>query len=251
MTRNSAQVVDSSATSVDKALEICEALSGQVPGLSLSDLARSVDMPPPTVHRLLSILKRRGYVRQDDETARYRLTLKVLDLGFRLLGRSELKLYAYPALREYTLRTKARCFIAAPAVGVTYVWGTGPDAVAMHTAYGKEMPGHCELYFDEAHARRRLSCLRLVTSGDVAGSAEVVHRLAGTCDQWEGAQRLICTCAPVRDFTGLEVARVGLFEHAPDDGSILTQHNRGVWELARLISMRLGHLPGASAGVPA
>ncbi len=82
-----------------------------------------------------------GYVPQDDETARYRLTLKVLDLGFRLLGRSELKLYAYPVLREYTLRTKARCFIAAPAVGVTWVWGTGPDEVAMHTAYGKDMPG--------------------------------------------------------------------------------------------------------------
>ncbi len=245
-------VAASSSTSVDKALEICEALSGQATGLSLSDLVRSLDMPPPTVHRLLSILKRRRYVRQDDETARYRLTLKVLDLGFRLLGRSELKLYAYPVLREYALRTKVRCFIAAPAAGeVTYVWGTGPNEVAMHTAYGKEMPGHCELYFDEADARRRLSCLCLVTPRDVADSAEVVNHLAGKCEQWEGAQRLICTCAPVRDFTGLEVARVGLFEHALDDRSILTEHNRGVWELARLISMRLGHLPGSSADVTA
>ena len=240
------------ATSVDKSLAICEALSGQATGLSLSDLARSLDMPPPTVHRLLSILRRRGYVRQDDETARYRLTLKVLDLGLRLLGRSELKLHAYPVLREYTLRTRARCFIAAPAGGeVTYVWRVGPDEVAMHTAYGKAMPAHCELYFDEVHARRRLSCLRLVKPSDVAGSAEVVTRLAGRCEQWDGAQRLICTCAPVRDFTGQEVARVGLFEHAPDDGSILTEHNRGAWELARLISMRLGQLPGAAAAVTA
>ena len=250
--RKGAQVSDSGVTSVDKALEICEALSGQTTGLSLSDLARSLHRPAPTVHRLLSILKHRGYVRQDDGTARYRLTLKVLDLGFRLLGRSELKLYAYPVLREYTLRTKARCFIAAPAVGeVTYVWGTGSDEVAMHTAYGNEMPGHCEIYFDEAHARRRLSCLRLVTPDNVAGSADVVNRPAGRCEQWEGAQRLVCTCAPVRDFTGVEVARVGIFEHAPDDGSILTEHNRGVWEIARLISMRLGHLPDASASVTA
>ena len=62
---------------------------------------------------------------------------------------------------------------------------------------------------------------------------------------------MICTCAPVRDFTGREVARVGLFEHAQDDGSILTEHNRGAWELARLISMRLGHLPGPSAAATA
>ena len=157
-----------------------------------------------------------------------------------LLGRSELKLHAYPVLR-----TRARCFIAAPAGGeVTYIWSVGPDEVAMHTAYGKEMPGHCELYFDEAHARRRLSCLRLVKPSDVAGSAEVVNRLSGRCEQWKGAQRLICTCAPVRDFTGLEVARVGLFEHAPDDASILTEHNRGAWELARLIF----HASGLCAG---
>ena len=121
----------------------------------------------------------------------------------------------------------------------------------MHTAYGKETPAHCEMYFDEGHARRRLSCLRLVKPSDVARSAEVVNRLAGRCETSEGAQRLICTCAPVRDFTGQEVARVGVFEHAPDDRAILTEHNRGAWELARLISMRLGHLPGAAAGVTA
>ncbi len=183
------RVLDASgSTSVDKSLEIFEALSGQPTGLILSHLVRSVDMPPPTVHRLLSILKRRGYVRQNDETARYRLTLKVLDLGFRLLGSSELKLHAYPVLREYTLRTRVRCFIAAPAGGeVTYIWGIGPDEVAMHTAYGKEMPAHCELYFNEAHARRRLSCLRLVEPSDVADSAEVVTHLAGTCERWGGA----------------------------------------------------------------
>ena len=54
-----------------------------------------------------------------------------------------------------------------------------------------------------------------------------------------------------------EISRVGRllasasFEHAPDDGSILTEHNRGAWELARLISMRLGFLPDASAAVTA
>ena len=60
-----------------------------------------------------------------------------------------------------------------------------------------------------------------------------------------------CPPAAAAHRTGREVARVGLFEHAPDDGSILTEHNRGAWELARLISMRLGFLPDASAAVTA
>ena len=81
MMQTSVDGAASRSTSVDKTLEICEVLS-QGADLSLSDLARSLAMPPPTVHRLLSILKRRGYVRQNDETARYGLTLKVLDIKF-------------------------------------------------------------------------------------------------------------------------------------------------------------------------
>ena len=92
-------------TSIDKAPAVCEALSAHIDGVSLAELARALELPAPTVHRLLAVLKRRGYVRQDDATSRYRLKLKVLDLGFRQLGRSELKLHAYPVLREYALRT--------------------------------------------------------------------------------------------------------------------------------------------------
>ena len=90
-------------TSIDKALEVCEVLSGVPRGMSLSDLARALRQPASTVHRLLAVLKRRGYVRQDDETQRYGLTLKMLDLSFRSLGQSELRLHAYPIMREYVL----------------------------------------------------------------------------------------------------------------------------------------------------
>src|ERR687895_207388 len=145
--------INVSMTSIDKALEVCEVLSGSPRGLSLSELARAVRQPPSTVHRLLALLKRRGYVRQDDETQRYGLTLKMLDLSFRSLGRSELRLHAYPIMRSYVLKTTNRGFIAIPASGeVTYVWSTGPDEVAMRTVYGKEMPSHCAIYFSPALA---------------------------------------------------------------------------------------------------
>ena len=69
---------------MDKALEVCEVLSGNPRGMSVSELARALRQPPSTVHRLLGVLKRRGYVRQDEETQRYALTLKMLDLSFRV-----------------------------------------------------------------------------------------------------------------------------------------------------------------------
>jgi IclR family transcriptional regulator, KDG regulon repressor len=238
-------------TSIEKALDVCEALSMAPDGHSVSELARVLKQPPATVHRLLAVLKRRGYVQQDEETSRYRLALKMLDLSFRALGRSELRLHAYPALREYVLRTGVRAFLALPRAGeVTYIWSTGPDAVAMHTAYGKQMPGHCAMYFDAGSARR-LSCLRLeraadvreagtkvIRFGDPANTANAAAGAAGSAGS--GCQRLTCTCAPVHDYTGREVARVGLFAHDVTEDALLAGHHRGAWELARLISQRLG-----------
>ena len=231
-------------TSIDKALEVCEVLSGSPRGLSLSELARSVRQPPSTVHRLLALLKRRGYVRQDDETQRYLLTLKMLDLSFRALGRSELRLHAYPIMRSYVLKTTCRGFVAIPAAGeVTYLWSTGPDEVAMHTSYGREMPGHCAIYFSPRQATRRLSCLRLGTPADVTGAETSMVRLGPPPIAPDAMQRLFCTCAPVHDYAGREVARVGVFGHGADDRPILNEHHKGAWDLARRISMRLGYLP--------
>jgi DNA-binding IclR family transcriptional regulator len=231
-------------TSIDKALEVCEALSAHPGGLSLSELARSVRQPAPTVHRLLRVLKRRGYVQQDEETQRYGLTLKMLDLSFRALGRSELRLHAYPIMRGYVLRTAYRGFIAIPAAGeVTYLWSAGPDEVAMHTAYGREMPGHCALYFSPRQATRRLTCLKLARPEDVPRAESAVLRLGPPPVEPDAMQRLFCTCAPVRDYTGREVARVGVFGHGRDDRPILTEHHKGAWELAMRISMRLGYMP--------
>ena len=235
------------ATSLEKALEICEALSVSARGLSLRQLSRALGMPAPTAHRLLNVLKRRGYVRRDEESARYSLTLKMLDLSFRLMGRSELRLHAYPVLREHVVRTGQRAFFAVPAAGeVTYIWSAGLDEIGTYTAYGREMPGHCKLFFTEG--TRRLSCVRLTQPRDATAADEVVVRL-GPPTISSDAQRMVCTCAPVFDYTGREVARVGLVTHAADERTFAGAAPRAAWELARLISLRLGYLPATAEAI--
>jgi DNA-binding IclR family transcriptional regulator len=243
-------------TSVDKAFDVCEVLSLEAGGMSLSDLARALKQPRPSVHRLLTVLKRRGYVRQDEETQRYSLSVKMLDLCFRLLGRSELRLHAYPVLRDYAAQSGFHGFLSVPSVGeVTYIWRSEAGDVAMRTVYGKEMPAHCALYLKgkDGPMSRRLSCLRLSEVRDVSRGGEMVRHLGFDSDESQqidaGAQRMCCTCAPVFDYTGREVARVGVFGHGPDDRPIARVHNRGAWELARHISMRLGYLSAVAMGV--
>ena len=154
-------------------------------------------------------------------------------------------------LREYVLRTGFRSFVTVPANGeVTYVWSVGPDEVAMHTAYGREMPGHCSLYYD-AQETRRLSCLRLGGEADTADPMSEVVRFGPPGRVVDGGQRLICACAPVYDYSGREVARVGVFGHGSTERPVLNKQHRGAWDLARLVSLRLGHLPAAAVGVTA
>jgi hypothetical protein len=242
---NEGGVASASVTSVDKAFEICETLGAVPGGMALTELGRLLKQPRPTVHRLLGLLKRRGYVRQDEETQKYSLTLKMLDLCFRQLGRSEIRLHAYPVLRGFVLRAGRRAFLAVPAMGeVTYVWSTGPDEIGMRTAYGRSMPAHCSVYLDsEAPGLRRLSCARVEVAQGTGLKLLRLGMAAGTQSQ----QRLICACAPVVDYRGFEVARVGVFRHAFDDSAAVTEHSGEATELARHISTRLGFLPAADA----
>jgi hypothetical protein len=116
----------------------------------------------------------------------------------------------------------------------------------MYTTYGRQMPGHCAIYIGADHGRR-LSCVRLEKGGDVTHARDVIVRFGAKAGEAQAPQRLNCTCAPVFDYTGREVARVGLFGHAVDDAALTSSGSRQAWELARLISLRLGHLPGAGA----
>ncbi len=92
-----------------------------------------------------------------------------------------------------------------------------------------------------------MSCLRLAAPAELQKPEATVVRLGPPPVEPDALQRLFCVCAPVRDYTGQEVARVGVFGHGADDGPILNEHHRGAWDLARRISMRLGHVPAERA----
>ena len=119
----------------------------------------------------------------------------------------------------------------------------------MHTTYGREMPVHCAMYVDRS-ANRRLTCVKLEQPRD-AGQWDHVAVRFGAPAAAAPVQRLLCTCAPVHDYSGRQVARVGLFTHAADERPFCADQPGASMELARLISLRLGHLPAASVALGA
>lgn len=69
------------ALSLGKALDLLEAFTPENRTLGIAELSRTVGIPKSTAHRLLSTLKDRGYVRQDEPSRKYRLGIKAWELG--------------------------------------------------------------------------------------------------------------------------------------------------------------------------
>jgi hypothetical protein len=55
----------------------------------------------------------------------------------------------------------------------------------------------------------------------------------------------------VHDYTGRQVARVGVFTHAANEQPFGNDQTAASMELARRISLRLGHLPTAAIAMGA
>ena len=66
---------------LERTFGILEVFSEARPEWSTTEIARALDLPVPTVHRILAALKRLGYVSQHEETKRFRLGLGALELG--------------------------------------------------------------------------------------------------------------------------------------------------------------------------
>lgn len=74
----------SSVQSVDRVLDILEALSSMPQGMTLSDLAATTGLHVSTTHRLVGALVDRGYARKDRNSGKYRLTLRLFEVSRRV-----------------------------------------------------------------------------------------------------------------------------------------------------------------------
>jgi len=83
-----------------RALGALESLTEQPRGLHLQEIADRLAMPKSGAHRLLAELIQLGYVVQDQDTACYLLTTRLMSLGFRQLGGSGIIEIAQPVLNR-------------------------------------------------------------------------------------------------------------------------------------------------------
>jgi DNA-binding IclR family transcriptional regulator len=99
---------------VARAVAILEQFSLDQPTMSLTEISIGLGLSKSTTHRLLSTLQRLDLVKLDPDNGRYRLGLKVFQLGSVVLKGMELVAQADPILAHLVEETDETAFLVVP-----------------------------------------------------------------------------------------------------------------------------------------
>lgn len=102
----------SSVQSLLKGLRILEAFSQGSEEMTLREIASVVGFDAGTTFRMVNTLVDGGYIVRIPESTRFRLDLKVLDLGFNAIARQDLRLKARPLLQNLVNETSEAASLA-------------------------------------------------------------------------------------------------------------------------------------------
>ena len=133
-----------SVQSVDRALDLLEALATADGEVAITALATRTGLHVSTVHRLLATLLKRGYVRQNPDTSRYYAGAKLATLTEGRSRFGELRLRARPLLRALTEATRETAnLVVLDDVQAVYIETIpSPQVVRLFTTVGNRTPLH-------------------------------------------------------------------------------------------------------------
>jgi DNA-binding IclR family transcriptional regulator len=132
---------ESPSTSVDRTIAILEAVAGRVTGLSNAEISRKLEIPKSSASYILRTLEKHGYLRRERESGKYRLGLKLLNLGRSALNGVDAREVALPIMRHLVEHVHITSHLAildgTQAVYVERV--ESPGFVKMDTWIGRRM----------------------------------------------------------------------------------------------------------------
>lgn len=130
--------------SVERAFAVLDALADGDGELGTNEIARRTGINPSTVSRLLATLAGAGFVEHVAESGRYRLGLRLLQLGNAVLARLDLREVARPHLQALVEATGETATLSAPgehdAVTVDFVQSA--SSVQSVARLGRPSVGH-------------------------------------------------------------------------------------------------------------
>ncbi len=216
--------------SVERGLAILATFEAPHPDLGIADIADALGLSRSTTHRYVSTLLALGYLEQQSDR-KYRLSVRVSDLGMAALNATGLREHAHPVLEE--LRRQLSCHAAMAVldgIEIVYVdrvrsFKRGYFQVETGLQPGSRLPAYCTAmgklllaHLPEAERNQALVEMRLSRHGpntitrksELRAQLERVLDAGIAVDNEEMTPGLVAIAAPVRDGSSSLVAAIDL-----------------------------------------
>jgi IclR family transcriptional regulator, pca regulon regulatory protein len=248
--------------SLERGLAILSCFTAKRPVMGIADLADALGMSRSTTHRYVITLLALGYLEQV-ASRKYRLGLRVSDLGMSALNATGLREHSHPRLEELRRQTGRTAGLALlDGTEILYVDSVhggrrAQEEIDLGLHPGSRLPAHCTATgkallaaLPEEQQRSLLSELKLAKRGPKTITSKKTLRAeldraakAGIATSNEElAAGLNAIAAVVRDSSGQAIAAVGLVAPASAVASkkLLDTHGPRVIETAKEIAASLG-----------
>lgn len=138
------QEVTAPVKSLARAMRILDCFTEANPTWRVTELAQHLGMPKSTVSNILTTFQALGYVKQGDD-GRYRLGLRLFELGFVVRHGLGLRGHVLPILEELQQETQQIVYLTVPRNGqVLYLEAVFPVKRLIHYSIaGRTGPMHC------------------------------------------------------------------------------------------------------------
>jgi IclR family pca regulon transcriptional regulator len=220
--------------SLERGLAILGCFTPKRPVLGIADIADDLGMSRSTTHRYVITLVALGYLEQG-ASRKYRLGLRVTDLGMSALNSTGLREHAHPYLEELRQRTSYTTSLGVlDGTDVLFVdrvrsFRRGVDETGLDLHTGSRLPAYCTAMgklllanLPESEQRDPITQMKLTKRGPntITGKRALMDELdeiqsAGfAVDDQELAPEIYAIAVPVRNEARDVVAAVGLAAHS-------------------------------------
>ena len=256
-----------SSKSLQKALRILVYMGEQAPEAGVTQLASELGLTKATVHRLLKAMESFELIERNAESERYRLGLKLYQLGNKAVESRTLRSEARRLLLEMSRRSRESVSLAVPTPGgVTCLdrLDSSHTIINVCTPVGSMFPPHCTaagkailayMTEGELHEVIRKNPLRQYTQFTITQlpslkeNLRLIRQRGYSVDHQELERGLSGVAAPVLSAHERVIAAVGIAGPTLRfRGKELVQKVSLVTEIAARLAMALGRLEEHQAG---
>jgi DNA-binding IclR family transcriptional regulator len=242
---------------VERAFGILEMIAERQ--MTLRELEAETGLNRTTLSRLLFTLSKNKYIEKDAATGRYKVGLKVIELGSVMLNQIELKTEALPFLRELTQNVGRVCHMGILSQGeVVYIEKTEPmTSIRMFSGIGKRVPVHSTslgkaLLIDKSEkdileilndkGMDKFTQNTIVSPDGFIREMEITKKRGYSFDNAENEEGIFCVAAPIKDYRNEVVAAISTTGR---DNSFLDDPQssiiQAIKETAYQISVKMGY----------